>query len=58
MTAAIALFRNELRLTLRSPATIIWTVLILIAALIVMCCILGARQPSMVFGGFSVVTAY
>lgn len=58
MTAAIALFRNELRLTLRSPATIIWTVLIPIAALIVMCCIPGARQPSMVFGGLSVVTAY
>lgn len=58
MTATTALFRNELRLTLRTPAIVIWSVVIPLAAIIVMCAIPAARQPLAEFGGLSVVEAY
>ncbi|SDB79769.1 ABC-2 type transport system permease protein [Raineyella antarctica] len=58
MSATTALFRNELRLTLRTPAIVIWTVVIPVVAIIVMCSIPGARQPLEAFGGLSVVEAY
>lgn len=58
MNPTAALFRNEFRLTLRNPAVVIWTVLIPMAALVVMCLIPGARTPLPPFGGLSVVEAY
>ena len=58
MNATIALFRNEFRLLLRNPAVVIWTVLIPIAAVVVMCLIPGARQPVPLMGGLSVIEAY
>ena len=58
MHATIALFRNELRLLLRNPAVVIWTILIPIAALVVMCLIPSAREPLPNFGGLSVIESY
>lgn len=58
MSATTALFRNEARMTLRTPAIVIWTVAIPVAALVVMCLIPAARQPLDPFGGLSVVEAY
>ncbi|MFZ2178150.1 MAG: ABC transporter permease [Rhodococcus sp. (in: high G+C Gram-positive bacteria)] len=58
MTATTALFRNELRLTLRTPAMVIWTVVIPVVAMIVMCFIPDARQPLAAFGGLSVIESY
>lgn len=58
MHATIALFRNEFRLLLRNPAVVIWTILIPIAALVVMCLIPGAREPLPNFGGLSVIESY
>ena len=58
MKATVALFRNEFRLLLRNPAVVIWTVLIPVAAIVVMCVIPGARQPLPHFGGLSVIESY
>ncbi len=58
MSATTALLRNEIRLTLRQPAIVIWTVIIPVTAIIVMCLIPAARQPLAGFGGLSVVSAY
>lgn len=58
MTATLALFRNEARLLARTPAVVIWTVLIPLAAIIVMTLIPGARKPLAQFGMLSVVEAY
>ncbi len=58
MTATVALFRNEFRLLLRNPAVVIWTVMIPVAAMVVMCLIPGARRPLSGFGGLSVIEAY
>lgn len=58
MKPALALFRNEFRLLLRNPAAVLWTVLIPVAALVVMCLIPGARQPVAAFGDMSVIEAY
>ena len=58
MNATAALFRNEYRMTLRTPAIVIWTVAIPVIALIVMSLIPAARQALAQFGGVSVVEAY
>jgi len=58
MIATAALFRNEFRLLLRNPAVVIWTILIPIAAIVVMCLIPGARKPLSTFGGLSVIESY
>lgn len=58
MTATIALFRNEARLLARTPAIVIWTVIIPVAAIIVMSLIPAAREPLAGFGMISVVEAY
>lgn len=58
MRASTALFTNELRLLGRTPAVVIWTVIIPLTALVVMCAIPAARQPQAPFGGVSVVEAY
>lgn len=58
MNATVALFRNEFRLLLRNPAVVIWTIIIPVAALVVMCLIPGARKPLPGFGGLSVVESY
>ena len=58
MNAALALFRNEFRLLLRNPAVVIWTVIIPVVAMVVMCMIPDAREPLAGFGGLSVLEAY
>ena len=58
MNAAVALFRNESRLLLRSSAVVIWTILIPVTAIVVMCLIPGARTSLPNFGGVSVIEAY
>lgn len=58
MKATVALFRNEFRLLLRNPGVVIWTVIIPVAAIAVMCLIPAARQPQPGFGGLSVIEAY
>jgi len=58
MNAAVALFRNEFRLVLRNSAVVIWTILIPITAIVVMCLVPGTRTPLPNFGGLSVIEAY
>ncbi|MDJ1371534.1 ABC transporter permease [Gulosibacter molinativorax] len=56
--ATAKLFRLEMRQLWRTPAVFIWTLLLPLAAIIVMSVIPGARQPLDQFGGLSVVEAY
>lgn len=58
MTHTAALLRHEAVLLRRSPATIIWTVLAPVTAILVMTAIPAAREPLAPFGGLSVVAAY
>jgi ABC-2 type transport system permease protein len=58
MSATTALLRNEVRLLRRTPAVVFWTVLLPLAALIVMMAIPGAREPLQMLGGPSVIEAY
>lgn len=58
MSHTAALLRHEAILLRRSPATIIWTVLAPVLALLVMTAIPAAREPLVPFGGLSVVGAY
>lgn len=58
LRATSALFANELRLLGRTPAVMIWTVILPLAALVVMCAIPAARRAQVVLGGVSVVEAY
>ena len=58
MTATTALVRNEVRLLGRTPAVVIWTVLLPLTALVVMLAIPGAREPLQMMGGLSVIESY
>lgn len=58
MRATLALVRNEFRLLGRSPAILIWSVLIPVTALIVMAAIPAARRPVDRFGDLSVLQLY
>ncbi|HLS34102.1 MAG TPA: ABC transporter permease [Brevibacterium sp.] len=58
MSATTALLRNEIRLLGRTPAVVIWTVLLPLAALVVMMAIPGARESLPLLDGLSVVEAY
>ncbi|WP_425307350.1 ABC transporter permease [Ammonicoccus fulvus] len=53
-----ALLRTESRLLARQPAILIWTVILPVAAIIVMAAIPAARRPQDGFGGLSVLQAY
>lgn len=57
MSATAALFRNEARMFVRTPAAVVWLLLPLLAA-VVIAAIPAAREPSAVFGGLSVSQAY
>ncbi|MGJ3507292.1 ABC transporter permease [Enemella sp. A6] len=57
-TVLAAQFRNETRLLLREPATMIFGALLPLLAVVVMSAIPGARQPLDQMGGFSVVQSY
>lgn len=58
MSATLALLRSEVRLMLRSPAAMLFSMLLPIAAVIVMTFIPGAREGNPAFGGASVIEAY
>lgn len=58
MGATTALLENEVRLLRRSPAVVIWSVVLPLTALVVMMSIPGARAPLPMMGGLSVVEAY
>ncbi|MDO5676408.1 MAG: ABC transporter permease [Propionibacteriaceae bacterium] len=57
MSATTALFRNEVRMFTRSPASLIWALLPMLAA-VVIAAIPAARNPNPAFGGLSVSQAY
>jgi ABC-2 type transport system permease protein len=57
-TATRALFVNEARLMLRTPAAVIWPVLFPVIGVIVIAAIPAARRPFEPFGGFSVAQVY
>lgn len=58
MGATTALLENEVRLLRRSPAVVIWSVVLPLAALLVMMAIPGARMSLPMLGGLSVLEAY
>lgn len=58
MSATIALLRNEMRLFARTPAAIVFPVLMPVIAAGVIAAIPAARKPNRVFGGLSISQAY
>lgn len=58
MSATIPLLRNELRLFARTPAAVVFPVLMPVVAAIVIAAVPAARRPNPVFGGLSVSQAY
>ncbi len=58
MSAATAMIRSEGKLLARNPGVVVWTVLLPIAAAIVLAAIPSAKQPEDYFGGLSAFQAY
>ena len=52
------MLRSEARLLARNPALMIWTVILPVAAVIILGGIQGVREPSKDLGGLSFFTVY
>ena len=58
MSATTAMIGSEAKLLARNPGVVIWTVILPVAASIIIASIPAARQPLDEFGGLSVFQVY